>query len=452
MNIIYSRISKDSSYQDNSHQLSSCEAFCKKNNITIDKIITDENVSAYSKDINAREGFAEIIHLAEQGKLENLVVFETSRISRQFIQGQTIIDEFTRKGIKIWSVVDNACVNQSELDQLMNAFKFWMNQKASKETSNRVKSQKALAKSEGKYLGHKIIPGFKVVDGYEVINEEEVPLVHKMFDTYINQGSKATMKELGIQYHQTLHKRLKNPKYIQIVGQSKFDLVQKLMNSRRCNSITKGLNRSDVLFEGLLYHKFCGSKLTIYRDRKDRPLFRCRKCKGDETVNVKKSFAHKIIDNLEQDIIEILDTLDHDKLVERYNSRCGKNKSIINYQINELNNLLKSKEKALKMANAKLERYIMQDVSDNIIENISNMITNVKSEINDIVAELEQNNQKLSSIIVEEQHQEDMIKQVLEIKDIYKSASNNKKKAILNLLIKKIEVEDIDKYDIYLNI
>ena len=45
-----------------------------------------------------------------------------------------------------------------------------------------------------------------------------------------------------------------------------------------------------------------------------------------------------------------------------------------------------------------------------------------------------------------------IINKILEIKDIYARADNIKKKAILNVLIKKVVVRDIDDFDIYLNI
>ena len=133
MNVAYLRCSTD--LQDVQHQENSINDYAKKNNLTIDKIIKDEGISAYSKDVTARKGFQEILHLAHLGQINNLIVFESSRISRQFIEGQTLIDELTKCNVSIHSVVDNRIINQNELDQLFNSFKFFMNQKASKETS-----------------------------------------------------------------------------------------------------------------------------------------------------------------------------------------------------------------------------------------------------------------------------------------------------------------------------
>ena len=92
INVAYLRCSTD--IQDVKHQENSIQDYCTKNNIIIDKVIKDEGISAYSKDVTYRKGFQEVLHLGHQGKIDNLVVFESSRISRRFIEGQTMIDEF----------------------------------------------------------------------------------------------------------------------------------------------------------------------------------------------------------------------------------------------------------------------------------------------------------------------------------------------------------------------
>ena len=137
--------------QDTEHQEASILEYCRRNNINIDRIIRDEGISAFSKDISARDGFLEVLDLAHKGQVDNLIVFETSRISRNFIEGQTVVDTLTKCNVKIHCVTDNAIINESDLNQLMNAFKFFFNQKASKETGDRVRSAHQLLRSQGKW-------------------------------------------------------------------------------------------------------------------------------------------------------------------------------------------------------------------------------------------------------------------------------------------------------------
>ena len=246
MNVIYLRVSTD--LQDTQHQENSCKEYAKRNDIAIDKIYRDEGISAYSKDVSARKSFSEILHLAHQGKIQHLVVFESSRISRRFAEGITIIEELTRCGVLVHSVVDNRIINKEDLDQLFNSFKFFMNQKASRETSDRIKSSKKLCKEQGRYLGGKILTGFKVDEnGFEVVDEDKKDEVIQMFDDYIHYNGGYTIKKYKFSHHQILLQKLKNKKYIKIVGEAKFNQVQKLIKSRttaRKGNITNGTNKT----------------------------------------------------------------------------------------------------------------------------------------------------------------------------------------------------------------
>ena len=150
--------------------------------------------------------------------------------------------------------------------------------------------------------------------------------------------------------------------------------------------------------------------------------------------------------------IYFLNELDRNKLQEKYDNKCNKNKSLLEYRIKELDNLLKNKEKALKLSNSKLQGYILNDANDNIIEAISNVISDIKEEISSISKELEKKQDELNSIQLEDNAHMELIDKILEIKDIYIGANNIKKKAILNVLVNKVVVRDIEDFDIFLNI
>ena len=66
--------------------------------------------------------------------------------------------------------------------------------------------------------------------------------------------------------------------------------------------------------------------------------------------------------------------------------------------------------------------------------------------------ELEKKQDELNSIQLEDNAHMELIDKILEIKDIYIGANNIKKKAILNVLVNKVVVRDIEDFDIYLNI
>ena len=457
LNIAYLRCSKDE--QDVSHQLDSIRKFCYNNNIIIDKTIEDEGVSAYSKSAYEREGFSEIVNLAKQNRINKLILFESSRLSRNFYEGQNLIKFFSDHRIEVYSVVDGGIINATELDNLLNSIRYWINQKSSKETSDRIKSQKKMAREKGEYLGHPVLLGFKVENKREVVDENMVPFIEELFETYINYSSKECielLKSFGISAtHQTLLQRLKNEKYIAIVGNDRFNQVQKTIQSRRCNNgaVTRSLNRSDVLYEGLLYHS-CGRKLSIDRNRKGEPVFRCKKCKGNDSVSIKKSFTGlKLMSNINKQVDDIIKNLNRDELKARYNERNNKQYDIVNIKVNELNEVLKAKRKALATANNKLEKLLISDDSNTILlSTVANTISSMKDEIEVIESELLKEQNSLDKINSESEANDKLINKIIDLKTAYKVASKDKKKAMLNVMINKIIVYDIDAFDIYLKI
>ena len=448
-NVCYCRVS--STEQSILHQKNSIQEYAKRNDIKIDEFISDEGVSAFSTHYTQREGLMRCIQMAREGNLSTLFVFESSRLSRKMSHFQDIIDIFTQHGVKIISTSDNTVLNQNEIDQLINAFKGWLNQQASVETSRRVASAKKLLREQGLFQGGVIPPFMKVEDRRLVPIDEN--LIKEFYEDYIRYGSKFCMKKYNIQSRGTVTRRIRNPLYQEYVG-NLWNISNNIRGKRTCvrNETTKFSTRVDfLLLEGLLYHDYCGSKLVANKKYEGYYTFRCTKCRGQD-IDVKKSFANNLLlPNVTTEIEQVLDELDHDKLIERYNTRCGKHKSILELKIKELTNILNSKTKTLKMASAKLERAILED-NDTVVQAVSNMISEVKSEIEQIEEELQLKNKELVNIIYEEKHQEELVLYVIHARDIYKGSNNEQKKAILNLLVRKISVRDYNDYDIYLNI
>ena len=455
MNIAYLRCS--STEQDVQHQESSIIAYAQRNNIAIDRIIKDEGISAFRKDVSARDGFLEVLDLAHKGKVENLIVFETSRISRQFIESQTLIDELTRCNVKIHSVGDNAIINQNELDQLMVAFRSFMNQKASKETGLRVKSAHELLRQQGKWAAGSIPYGYNLIDGYAVIDEELKPQIIEMFEDYIHHNSKYVQDKYNIKNRKTLIDRISHPMIKEIVGDDLFNRANKVRESRKCarKSSANQLNRTDVLFEGLLFHQCCGSRLYLNRDYRYKTkahVYRCKACRGNGSTT-KKSFSGKKLDAyLEEQILDILDSLNHDALLEKYNSRCTKKQAVLSLKQRELTTTQSSKQRAAQLAQTKLEGYILDGAPDATINAVSNMIANITNELLDIEVQLNKVNEDIKVLQEKTDYHESLIANILNAKAIYKSAPIVQKKAILQMLINRVEVSDTDSADIFLNI
>ena len=148
----------------------------------------------------------------------------------------------------------------------------------------------------------------------------------------------------------------------------------------------------------------------------------------------------------------ILDSLNHDALAEKYNSRSSKKLSVLSLKQKELMNTHSVKQRALQKAQDKLEAYILNDAPDSTIDAVSRMIENVGAELSDVKEQLETVNKELEDANKKQEYQEDLIQNILHAKSIYESANVVQKKAILQMLINRIEVSDTDDADIYLNI
>ena len=456
INICYTRCS--STEQDTDHQVKSINEYAAKNSIIIDKYISDEGLSGFRLDVEQRPGIQDVLHLVQQDKVANLLIFESSRISRRMVQYQTVMDIFTQHNVKVHSVSENTILNAHDIDKLLNAFKGWMAEQSSVETGKRVKSAHSKLRAEGKWAAGTIPYGYRLEDGYAVIDEELAPEIITMFEDYINYDSKYVQDKYGIKNRKTLIDRISHPMIKEIVGDDLFIRANKIKDSRRCSkkSSTSNLNRTDVLFEGLLYHKHCSHKLYLNRDyrSKGKPhSYRCKECRGDNSISSKKSFSGTKLDaHIEKQILNILDSLDHDALVEKYNGRCTKKQAVVELKVHELTSLQSTKQRALQLGKTRLTESILNNAPSATIDAISNMINDVSVELADIEEQLNMLRDKLNNIKEYASHQEALIADILNARDIYKNAGTQQKKAVLQLLVDRIEVSDVNDVDIYLNI
>lgn len=456
INICYTRCS--STEQDTDHQVKSINEYAARNNMTIDKYISDEGLSGFKLDVEQRPGIQEVLHLVQQDKVANLFIFESSRISRRMVQYQTVMDIFTQHNTKVHSISENTILNAHDIDRLLNAFKGWMAEQSSIETGRRVKSAHAKLRAEGKWASGTIPYGYKLIDGYAIIDEELAPQIISLFEDYINYSSKYVQEKYRIKNRKTLMDRISHPAMKEIIGNELWLRANRVRESRKCrsNSSANQLNRTDILFEGLLYHKCCQSRLYLNRDyrSKNKPhVYRCKACKENKSVTVKKSFSGKRLDAyLEEQILQILDSLNHDALLEKYNSRCTKKQAVLNIKQRELTNTHSSKMRAVQLAQSKLEGYILNGAPDVTINAVSTMIHNITNELTELEEQLNKVNKDIEALQEQTNYHEALIANILNAKAIYQTASIAQKKAILHMLINRVEVSDTNEADIFLNI
>lgn len=454
LTIGYLRASTNEQKQDVEHQKRSIEKFAKANNMKVDKWYS-EYISAFSTSIDDREQINEIKKLAEENKVENLLIFESSRLARNMEDGLNVLDFFSMHNVRVFSVKDGKCINKEQIDKLFNAIQMYFNEQASRDTSARVKSAKRLAKEQGLWLGGKIPYGFTIEDKRLVVDKEKEPIVKTLYSTYITHGCKEAINYLSdytdmYNINQTLLQYMAKPIMVQIVGQDVYDEFMTIKSSRN-NEGTVRTNKSNVKLEGLLFHE-CGGKLSIDYNR-GKLVFRCRKCKLNKAVSVKKSFSgDRLTANIESKIVELLNGLDKDKLLDKYNKESNSKITLLKKQIEHTEKALIQKKKELVKAQSNIKKLLVSDVDISLIEVSGTIAKQMEKFIETLESELEDKKKRLAKEQLRTDRREDLVDSILDFKYLYEKGNVEQQKIILNQLIEKVIVRDTDDFDIYLNL
>ena len=107
--VLYCRLSRDDEQEGESNsitnQKSILERYAKENGFRSTRFFVDDGFSGTNF---ARPAFTEIMELAEQGLIENLIVKDHSRLGRnRLVVGQLLEEDFDRLGIRYIAIMDN---------------------------------------------------------------------------------------------------------------------------------------------------------------------------------------------------------------------------------------------------------------------------------------------------------------------------------------------------------
>ena len=464
-NYAYLRVSTDA--QDETHQKESINKYCASNNINIERFIVDHGVSGFKTDIQDRQGLQEVLSLAQEGEIDKLIIFESSRLSRNHIQSLVVISELSKYGVKIVSVTEGI-INEGETSELLNSIRAFINQTESKKMGIRIKSAKDLMVKNNQFLGGSVPLGYKVVDKYLKVDEALRPIIKDTFQIYLNYGSKKAKQHLEsnnfkISTTQTLMQILRNRCYIgypyktkehlnvfveelKIIDDSLFHEVQNAIKKRTTYSKSKTLtDRTDLLCESIIYHA-CGEKMHINSSQNNPSIFyRCR-CK---TKGLQKNYSTKKVDDIVSNEVSVwFDNLSKETLQQKFNeSRADELKKLL---INEtrLSSLLSTKENALENAEKRLEEAFLANYPLNTLSVLTDSIDNLKTAINNIKDQIQEieNNIANEKTILEKQNK--LSEQLLDFKYLYNHATQAEKKLLIRSIVNKIIITDYDNINI----
>lgn len=142
---LYCRLSRDDEQDGLSgsikNQQSILEKYAKENGFTNYKVFIDDGWSGTNF---ARPAFMEIMELAEQGRIENLIVKDHSRLGRnRLVVGQLLEEDFDRLGVRYIAIMDNIDTANgiSDLVPMQDLFNEWHAKNTSQKVRNVFKNK-----------------------------------------------------------------------------------------------------------------------------------------------------------------------------------------------------------------------------------------------------------------------------------------------------------------------
>ena len=358
---LYARLSRDDEREGVSgsiqNQRAILEQYARDNHLTNPRFFFDDG---YSGVTFTRPAFMEIMELAEQGMIANLVVKDHSRLGRnRLVVGQLLEEDFDRLGIRYIAIMDNidTAKGVSDIVPMQDLFNEWH----AKNTSEKVRRVMQSKGNSGQPLTTN--PPF----GYEkdteqkdrwVIDEEAAKVVRRIYAKCVKGfGPTQIAKQLKVEKIPTpteywnskerkcgnmpkvpfnwcaatvaeildkqeyagdtvnfrsstksfkQKKRIDNPQekwsvfpdtHPAIVDRETFELVQRLRKERRRPTRTGILS----MFSGLLYCADCGEKLyysVTNNYKRDQAYFFCSSYRKNSDVCSAHYIREKVVEQL----------------------------------------------------------------------------------------------------------------------------------------------------------
>ena len=317
--IIYTRVSTTMQEDNDSlkYQILKTQDYAISKGYNIKKVISD--VDSGGKD--DRIGFLELQNEIKKKSFDVLIVFETSRVSRNTRTLLNFVFELTKQDIKFVSISQPELDTTNPTGMLFFQVQSGLAEYERKQTSIRTKSNKLARAKDGNWQGGNLPFGYKKdKDNNIAVDEENAEILREMFLDYIEFQS---LKKVSEKYQRNIssvkfmlmnkfyigkllygkqennldtntYKRSKEFKYefdgrhVPIIDLEIFETVQNLIAKKRIKR-TNGL-----LFSGVLKCS-CGGKMykSITRGYTN---YKCNECtKAISTIKVENYIIKRIL-------------------------------------------------------------------------------------------------------------------------------------------------------------
>lgn len=178
----------------------------------------------------------------EAKRVDTVVVYKVDRLTRSLSDFAKIVDSFDRNGVSFVSVTQQfnttSSMGRLTLNMLLSFAQF-----EREVTGERIRDKIAASKKKGMWMGGTVPLGYEVKDRKLEINKPEAERVRQIFETYLELGSVAKLRQELFQLG--IHPRAKNAS-----GSKKFSCGA--LYTLLQNSIYIGKTRhKDLIYDGL---------------------------------------------------------------------------------------------------------------------------------------------------------------------------------------------------------
>ena len=479
--------------------------FVKDNNYKLFDIYIDDGYTGTNFD---RPEFKRMIRDIELGKINMVITKDLSRLGRDYITtGEYVEKWFPKHNVRYISLLDGVDTMLDTTNNEIAPFKAIINDMYSRDNSKKIKAALKSKQQEGKWVGGCAPFGYKVDPNdrnHLVINEEEAPIVRKIFSLALEGKSKnqiinqlfdekiptpsqirninRTFKysELGYWSATTVKSILTNELYTgdmvqnrrsrisykvrNIVPNDKSEWIvvpnthepliskKEFKEVQRIAKVNTGLKYEKKIrgvFDGLIFCGECKSRMALQGGSGGH-------CHGHyytmcntyrKYSKLKLCTAHSYnFEKLQKKILEQLkeifkEYIDEDKTINNLIKYKEKSNNT-----NDLSLNLKKVEKKLETKKKNLDKMYIDKLEGNIEEEQYNR---VKNQLNDEIRELEDKKDSILESIYDNDLSNDNEKCITLVKEFLNMEEPSREIAIR--LIKRIELHQDKTIDIYFN-
>lgn len=492
---------KDKKYESDSesviNQKELLRSFVKNLNFNLVGEYVDDGYSGTDFD---RPGFQKMLEDIKVKKINCVIVKDLSRLGRDHVMtGYYIETFFPENNIRFISILESYDSMKNQASNDSATFIIACNDYYSKQNSIKIRNVLNDKRKNGKFIGSNPSFGYMrdpLDKGHLIINPETAPIVQRIFDmrskgvgpteiaTILNDenivtpsGYKKTnyssrlierdkwdissIKKIltnriytgdMVQHTQT-KVSYKSKKKITLdeklwvivedthealVSKSQFKYVQSLKKRNSKNFKIK-TDRPKRLFEGLIYCKECGNRLSIYyRKETDYWSINCNRYSRDpKRLRCTSHFfpydylEEQLLEQFNKVVSKLIKTLDMNNLNEEVKKRITKDGKVLDKSVK---NLTEEKEKLINKLST-----LYSDRCEGLIsvELYKDLAKESETKLKDINTKIENNNFNKQDLKNKESVIIDYTKQIKELLDLKKP-----KKELINSLVDRIIIDD----------